>query len=59
MKVLVIIFLTVCNLPIILDSGVTCHMIPQISDIIPCSLKDKDKHIEVAGRYHVTERKKG
>ena len=32
----------------ILDSGPTCHMTPQVSDFIPGSLEDTDKHIEVA-----------
>ena len=32
----------------ILDSGATCHITPQVSDFIPGSLEDTDKHIEVA-----------
>ena len=32
----------------ILDSGATCHMMPQVSDFIPGSLEDRDNHIEVA-----------
>ena len=31
----------------ILDSGATCHMTPEISDIIPGSLEDTDKYIEM------------
>ena len=31
----------------ILDSGAMCHMIPEVSDFIPGSLEDTDKHIEV------------
>ena len=36
----------------ILDSGATCHMTPQVSNFIPGSLEDRDKHIEVADGYH-------
>ena len=43
----------------ILDSGVTCHMTPEVSDFIPDSLEDTDKHIEVADGHHVTEKQKG
>ena len=43
----------------ILDSGEMCHMTPQISDFIPVSLEDTDKHIEVAGGHRVTEKQKG
>ena len=43
----------------ILDSGATCHMTPEISDFIPGSLEDMDKHVEVADRHHVTEKQKG
>ena len=32
----------------ILDSGATCHMTPEVSDLIPGSLEDTDKYIEVA-----------
>ena len=46
--------LTDCNL----DSGATCHMIPEVSDFIPGSLEDTDKHIEVADRHHVTAKQK-
>ena len=41
----------------ILDSGATCHMAPLVSDFIPSSLEDTDKHIEVANRHHVTAKK--
>ena len=43
----------------ILDSGATCHMTPQVSDFIPCSLEDTDTHIEVSDGHHVTGRQKG
>ena len=42
----------------ILDSGATCHMTPEVSDFIPGSLEDTDKHIEVADGNHVTEKQK-
>ena len=42
----------------ILDSGATFHMTPQVSDFIPGSLEDTDKHIEVADGHHVTAKKK-
>ena len=29
---------------LILDSGATCHITPYISDFIPYSLEDTDKH---------------
>ena len=29
----------------ILDSGAICHMTPEVSDFIPGSLEDVDKHI--------------
>ena len=32
----------------ILDSGATCHMTPEVTDLIPVSLEDTDKFIEVA-----------
>ena len=38
----------------ILDSVATCHMMPQVSDFIPGSLEDTDKHIEVSDGYHIT-----
>ena len=40
----------------ILNSGATCHMTTEVSDFIPCSLEDQDKHIEVAYGHHVTEK---
>ena len=43
----------------ILDSGSMCHMKPQVSDFIPGSLEDTDKHIEVAYGYHFTAKQKG
>ena len=42
----------------ILDSGETCHIIPQVSDCIPGSLEDTDKYIEFADGNHVTARQK-
>ena len=42
----------------ILDSGATCHMIPEVSDFIPGSLEDRDKQIEFADRHHVTAKQK-
>ena len=41
----------------ILDSGATCHMIPEVSYFIPYSLEDTDRNIEVAEGHHVTEKK--
>ena len=43
----------------ILDYGETCHMMPEVSDFIPGSLEDTDKHIEVADGHHVTAKQKG
>ena len=43
----------------ILYSGATCHMIPEVSDFIPGSLEDTDKHIEVADGHHITAKQKG
>ena len=37
----------------ILDSGATCHIIPEVSDFIPGSLEGTDKHIEVTDVHHV------
>ena len=34
-------------------------MTPEVSDFIPDSLEDTDKHIEVADGYHVTAKQKG
>ena len=43
----------------VLYSVATCHMTPRVSDFIPGSLEDTDKHIEVADGYHVAEKQKG
>ena len=43
----------------ILDSGVMCHMTQEVSDFIPGSLEDTDKHIEVADGHHVKAKQKG
>ena len=43
----------------ILDSGAMCHMTPQVSDFIPGSLEDTDKHIEVADKHHVSAKQEG
>ena len=43
----------------ILDSGEMCNMTPHVSDFIPDSLEDTDKHIEDADGNHVTEKQKG
>ena len=43
----------------ILDYGETCYMTPEVSDFIPGSLEDMDKHIEVADRHHATAKQKG
>ena len=40
----------------VLDSGAMCHMTPEVSDFIPGSLEDTDKHIAVADRHHVMEK---
>ena len=42
----------------VLDSGVACHMAPQISNFIPGSLEYTDKHIEFADGNHVTDKQK-
>ena len=42
----------------ILDLGATCHITPEVSDFIPGSLEDTDKHIEVAYGHHVAAEKK-
>ena len=34
-------------------------MTPEVSDFIPGSLEDTDKHIEVADGHHVTAKKSG
>ena len=43
----------------ILDSGATCHMMPEVTDFITGSLEDADKFIEVADGHHVTAKQKG
>ena len=43
----------------ILDSRATCHMKPEVSDFIPCSLDDTDTHIEFADGNLVTTKQKG
>ena len=43
---------------LILDSGATCHMTPEVTDFIPGSLEDTDKFIEVAEEHHVTAKQK-
>ena len=35
--------------------GATYHMTPQVSDFIPDSLNDTDKHIEVTDEHRITE----
>ena len=42
----------------ILYLGATCHMKPEVSDLISGSLEDTDKYIEVTDRHHVTATKK-
>ena len=42
----------------ILVSGATCHMTPEVSYFITCSLEDTYKHIEVADGHHVTAKQK-
>ena len=42
----------------IFDSGATCHMKPEVSDFIPASLEDMDKHIEFGDGHHVTKKKR-
>ena len=43
----------------VLDSGTTCHMMPEVQDIIPGQLDDKDKHIEVGDGHHIMAKQKG
>ena len=43
----------------ILDSRVTCHMTPEVTDFIPGSLEATDKFIKVAGGHYVTAKQKG
>ena len=42
-----------------LGSGAMCHMTPQVSDFIPCSLEDTYKYIKVADGHYVTAKQKG
>ena len=42
----------------ILDSGATCHMIPDISFFILSFLVEIDKYLEVADEHFVTAKKK-
>ena len=42
----------------ILYSGATCHITLEVSDFIPGSLEDMDKHIKFADRNHIMEEKK-
>ena len=44
---------------LILDSGATCHVTPQVSYFILGLLEHIDKHIEVSDGYQVTEKQKG
>ena len=43
----------------ILDSGATCHIIPDISYFIIDLLDNTDKHIAVADGHHVMAKQKG
>ena len=43
----------------IVDFGATCHMTPEVSDFIPGSLENMDKHIEVVDRHLVKAKQKG
>ena len=43
----------------ILDSGATCHMMPEVLDFIPGSLEDTDKYIEVSDGHHVMAKQNG
>ena len=43
----------------ILDSGATFHMTPHVSDVIPGSLDDMDKYIEVVDLHNATAKQKG
>ena len=44
---------------LIFDLGATFHMTPEVSGLIPGTLEDTDKYIEVADRHHVTAKQKG
>ena len=41
----------------ILYSEATFHMAPEVSDFIPGSLEEMNKHIEVTDGHHATEKK--
>ena len=41
----------------ILDSGMTCHMTPDISDFMPVSMVEMDKYIEFSDGHFVTAKK--
>ena len=43
----------------IFDSGTTCNMMPEVLYLIPGTLENTDKFIEVADRHHVTMKQKG
>ena len=43
----------------ILDSGAMCHMTPEVTDLIPGSLGDTDKFIEVVDGHNVMAKQKG
>ena len=42
----------------VLYSGATCHTKLEVSDFIPGSLEDIEKHIEVADGHHITAKQK-
>ena len=42
-----------------MDTVATCHITPEVTYFIPCSLEDTDKYIEVADGHHVTAKQKG
>ena len=44
---------------LVLDSVPKCYMKPEVSDFIPGSLYNIDKHVEVADGHHVTAKQKG
>ena len=44
---------------LIVDSGATCHMKPEVSYFILGQLEDTDKHIEVFDGHHVRAKQKG
>ena len=41
-----------------LDSGATCHVKPQILNLIPGLLEDKDKYTQVTGGHYATAKQK-